>query len=61
MDLRGDLRNALNNGMRKITQWADGHGAADAMFEAQKFDPFFNVNTFADLDAAKAIIDTENL
>lgn len=54
--LRDDLRAALQGGVRKIVQWTDGHGAAIAPFEAQGFDPFFNVNTPEDMKTAQALI-----
>jgi len=54
--LREDLRRALGGGLRKVVQWTDGHGAATALFPKQRFDPFFNVNTPADLVEAEAIL-----
>lgn len=57
--LREDLRASLNDGMRKIVQWTDGHGAALAKFDFDGPDPFFNVNTFADMEAAEAIVKVE--
>ncbi|MSU88199.1 molybdenum cofactor guanylyltransferase MobA [Rhodobacteraceae bacterium 2CG4] len=53
--LRDDLRAALAGGTRKVVAWTDRHGAASAMFPADgpEGDPFFNVNTPADLDAAR--------
>ena len=50
--LRDDLRAALNNGLRKVVQWTDGHGAGEAMFD-DCGDPFFNVNTPEDLEKAR--------
>lgn len=53
--LRHDLRAALTGGLRKIVRWTDGHGAGTAVFSSDPFDPFFNVNTPADLAAAAAL------
>lgn len=53
--LRDDLRAALNDGLRKVVQWTDRHGAGEALFPAVPFDPFFNVNTPADLAHAQAL------
>ena len=52
--LRGDLRDALEGGLRKVVQWTDRHGCRDAMFTGAG-DPFFNVNTPEDLEKARAI------
>ncbi|MYM55987.1 molybdenum cofactor guanylyltransferase MobA [Thalassovita mangrovi] len=54
--LRDDLRAALRQGLRKIVIWTDGHQAGQAVFEAEGFDPFFNVNTPADIEAAEALL-----
>jgi molybdopterin-guanine dinucleotide biosynthesis protein A len=51
--LREDLRRALIDGTRKITEWADRHGAATAVFPDTPVDPFFNVNTPEDLARAR--------
>jgi len=56
VDLRDDLRAALESGLRKVVQWTDGHNAATALFDADSYDPFFNVNTQEDLDRARAIL-----
>ncbi|MGI1662876.1 molybdenum cofactor guanylyltransferase MobA [Palleronia sp. KMU-117] len=53
--LRDDLRAALAQGTRKVTDWADRHGAATALFPDGPFDPFFNVNTPDDLARARAL------
>ncbi|MEM9709581.1 MAG: molybdenum cofactor guanylyltransferase MobA [Pseudomonadota bacterium] len=50
--LRDDLRRALADGIRKMTDWADRHGAVAARFDDP--DAFFNVNTPEDLARAKA-------
>jgi molybdopterin-guanine dinucleotide biosynthesis protein A len=55
--LREDLRHALTeDGIRKVVQWTDRHGARMAEFPATPFDPFFNVNTPEDLSAAEALL-----
>jgi molybdopterin-guanine dinucleotide biosynthesis protein A len=53
--LRDDLRAALAGGTRKVTDWADRHGAAVAPFPDTPWDPFFNVNTPEDLARAQAM------
>lgn len=54
--LRDDLRGALADGIRKVVLWTDRHGAANAVFPGEPFDPFFNVNTPDDLIRAESII-----
>lgn len=54
--LRDDLRAALRDGMRKVVLWTDRHGAREALFPTLGHDPFFNVNTPADLQAAAALL-----
>ena len=54
--LRDDLRAALTGGLRKVVLWTDQHGGREALFEAEPFDPFFNVNTPEDLARAEALI-----
>ena len=54
VSLRDDLRAALMGGLRKVVQWTDAHGAQTAMFDGAG-DPFFNVNTPADLERARRI------
>lgn len=53
--LRDDLRDALQNGVRKVVQWTDRHGAAAVMFDAGPHDPFFNINTPTDLAQAERL------
>lgn len=52
VDLRDDLRQALQDGVRKVVAWTDVHGTAMADFPTVGFDPFFNVNTPEDLEEA---------
>ncbi len=54
--LRGDLRAALRDGLRKIVMWTDAHGAAVVEFAADPFDPFFNINSPEDIDAAERLV-----
>ena len=51
--LRDDLRAALTEGLRKVVMWTEPHGGREAVFD-DPGEPFFNVNTPADLDAARA-------
>lgn len=52
--LREDLRDALNNGLRKVVIWTDKHGGTEVLFDhAQGQEPFFNVNTPEDLTRAR--------
>lgn len=55
--LREDLRAALREGVPTIGigSWTDRHGAALALFSTDPVDPFFNVNTPAELEQARAI------
>ena len=56
VSLRDDLRHALNvEGVRKVESWAACHGVAVAEWPTHPFDPFFNVNTPADLAEADAL------
>ena len=54
--LRDDLRAALNDGLRKVVLWTDQHNGREALFEAEPFDPFFNVNTPEDLARARELL-----
>ena len=54
--LREDLRQALQDGVRKVVQWTDAHGTAMANFPVIGFDPFFNVNTPEDLAEAERLL-----
>ncbi|MCK8463942.1 molybdenum cofactor guanylyltransferase MobA [Aliiroseovarius sp. S1339] len=56
--LRDDLRSALEGGLRKVVQWTEKHGAAQAVFDPDPFDPFFNVNTPEDLARAQILLET---
>lgn len=54
--LRDDLRAALQDGLRKVVQWTDLHGTATVVFDAGANDPFFNINTPADLARARGML-----
>ena len=56
--LRDDLRSALSEGVRKVVDWTERHGAARAEFPVREFDPFFNVNTPEDLDRAQDFLES---
>jgi molybdopterin-guanine dinucleotide biosynthesis protein A len=43
--LRDDLRVALAAGTRKVVAWTEPQGCAQAIFDLDGGDPFFNVNT----------------
>lgn len=51
--LREDLRRALLAGQRGVRDWTAGRGCAHADWPATPLDPFFNVNTPAELDEAE--------
>lgn len=53
--LKGALRQALEDGTRKIVVWTDAHQAGQAVFGGDGVDPFFNVNTPDDLVRAQEI------
>ena len=54
--LREDLRTALvREGMHKIEAWTARHGVAVAAWPAAPVDPFFNVNTPADVVTAERL------
>lgn len=56
VELRDDLRDALEGGLRKVVLWTDRHGTALAEFSSNPFDPFFNVNTPEDMARAEALL-----
>ncbi len=57
VNLRNDLKTALQDGVRKVVQWTDSHGTAMADFPILGFDPFFNVNTPEDLMEAQRLVE----
>ncbi|MCR9108355.1 molybdenum cofactor guanylyltransferase MobA [Marivita sp. XM-24bin2] len=54
--LRDDLRNALEDGVKKVVIWTEKHDGREAVFQTDQGDPFFNVNTPEDLEAAEAMV-----
>ncbi|WP_306133294.1 molybdenum cofactor guanylyltransferase MobA [Roseivivax marinus] len=56
--LRDDLRAALGDGVRKVVLWTDRHDGREALFDGPG-EPFFNVNTPEDLEAAQEMIAAE--
>lgn len=56
VDLREDLRESLNEGVRKMIVWTDKHAYSYSKFKQDRFDPFFNINTPEDLKKAENII-----
>lgn len=57
--LRDGLRAFLDGGGRRVGAFARAHGAALAVWEAGASDPFFNINTPADLERARAMSSAE--
>ena len=58
--LRDDLRAALEGGLRKVVAWTDKHDAGQTNFVHSGVDPFFNVNTPAELDEARRLSGEQN-
>ena len=55
--LADDLRRALvEDGVRKIEAWTARHACAEAEWPLEPADPFFNVNTPADLAEAERLL-----
>lgn len=52
--LRDDLRAMLATGLRRVRDFATRHRAGHAVWQADGFDPFFNINTVTDLRRAEA-------
>lgn len=60
--LRHDLRHALTiKSVRRVEDWVKAHGAAMATWPIEPFDPFFNINTPEELDAASAVLSNASL
>ena len=57
IDLVDQLEKDLENGSRKVENWANNIGVKTINMSFEKNDPFFNINTKEDLDKAKNIID----
>ncbi len=57
VSLAEDLRRALVvEDMRKIDRWTARHGVAEAIWQTEPYDPFFNANRPEDLAEAEAIL-----
>ena len=56
IDLVDQLEKDLENGSRKVENWANNIGVKTINMSFEKNDPFFNINTKEDLDKAKNII-----
>ncbi len=56
IDLVDQLEKDLENGSRKVENWANNIGVKTINMSFEKNDPFFNINTKEDLDKAKHII-----
>jgi molybdopterin-guanine dinucleotide biosynthesis protein A len=59
--LADDLETSLNAGIRKVLHWTDRHGTVPVEFPfleigGRAVDPFFNANTPAELDEARAML-----
>ncbi len=55
--LRDDLRDALQDGLRKVVLWTDRHNGREAVFPVDRIDPFFNVNTPEDLARSEELLE----
>ena len=49
------LDDGLNSGMRKIMDWANKHPLDFEDFSNSKYDPFFNINYYQDIEEAEKI------
>jgi molybdopterin-guanine dinucleotide biosynthesis protein A len=57
---RGALRHAITDeGLRKVEDWSGRIGAMAVAFEGKAPDPFFNVNSPADLEAAAVFLNAD--
>ena len=56
VELAGALDSALRVGTRKVMDFQAAHGAVAVDWPMQPYDPFFNVNSPADVAAAEAIL-----
>jgi len=54
--LRGELRRAMEEGVRKVDLWTARYKLAVAEFPAAPFDPFFNANRPEDLAEAERLL-----
>lgn len=56
LTLRGDLRQALEGGVRKVDQWTGRYRLIEVEFPAAPVDPFFNANRPEDLEEAERLV-----
>ena len=49
----------INNNIRKVQDWIEKNKITNVEFNFEEYDPFFNINTLDDLEAAKKIIKNE--
>ena len=49
----------INNNIRKVQDWIKKNKITNVEFNFEEYDPFFNINTLDDLEAAKKIIKNE--
>ena len=54
--LAPDLRDALENGVRKVDEWTAGYRVVEIDFPSFGFDPFFNANRPEDLAEAERLL-----
>ena len=54
--LRGPLRDFLLAGRRRLRDFASDHAAGRAIWPSARLDPFFNINTPADLARARSAL-----
>ena len=60
LQLRDDLREQLlRQQLRKVDKWTQRHGIAIADFDTNPVDPFFNINSPADLETARKMAELE--
>jgi molybdenum cofactor guanylyltransferase len=58
ISLHNALRDALaREGIHRVEDWAKLYGLATASWPNEPFDPFFNINTYDDLNAAANMLD----
>ena len=57
LDLIDQLEKDLDNGSRKVENWANNIGVKIISLSLKKEDSFFNINTKEDLEKAKKILD----
>ena len=51
--MRNFQNDLVNNKIRKVQDWIEKNKIKNVEFNFKKYDPFFNINTEDDLEAAK--------